>query len=291
VPTGWYLAGDGRWYESAVPPAPGWWLTADARWHPPESAPLWVDDAGAEPWRRSRWGLGDCWWGALAFVVANVAFSIVIAVALVARDGSNALDDLELGAYSIAFATLGNVVAFLGIPWIATRRKGLRSLSADFGLRFRAIDVPIGAGIGIASMIAAAIVGTAIDQSLDAPERTSNMPVESLGSVGQFLAMLLAVGIVTPVIEELFFRGLLYRSLLKRGMRVATAFPIAVLVFTVPHLLAVPEWPGVLSLFASIAVLGTGLNLACHLTGNRLGAGIVAHAVINSAAVILLFAQ
>ena len=91
------------------------------------------------------------------------------------------------------------------------------------------------------------------------------------------------------MIEELFFRGLVYRSLLKRGMRVRSAFPVAVLVFVLPHLLAVPEWPGVVSLFASIVVLGTALNLACHLTGNRLAAGIVAHMVINCTAVIVLY--
>jgi membrane protease YdiL (CAAX protease family) len=43
-----------------------------------------------------------------------------------------------------------------------------------------------------------------------------------------------------------------------------------------------------LSLAGSIGVLGLSFNLACHWAGNRLGAAIVAHMVINGLAVLSL---
>ena len=39
---------------------------------------------------------------------------------------------------------------------------------------------------------------------------------------------------------------------------------------------------------ASIAVLGLAFQLACHVTHRRLGAAIVAHLVVNGAAVLAL---
>ena len=93
-----------------------------------------------DPRRRRRavaqlaWGLGDCGWGALAYLGAG----IVIGVADRRRRTRSAtapatVENLEIGAYAVALSTIGNVLAFLGVPWLASRRKGLRSLAADFG--------------------------------------------------------------------------------------------------------------------------------------------------------------
>jgi membrane protease YdiL (CAAX protease family) len=279
--SGWYQASDGRWYRSVTPPAAGYVLAADGRWYPPHE---WD-----EPWRSSRWGLGEMGMAALVYLVVGIAFSLVVAGVLAASDPDLSIDEVEFGPYSIALLVLVNVLAFAGVPWWATRRKGLASLADDFGLRGGFVDAAIGFGLGIGGLIAAGLVSTVIDKALGADESTSNIPVDSLGNVAEFIVFFLAVGVATPIIEELFFRGLVYRSFLKRGARVPAAITFTTLIFVVPHLPAVTDWPGVLSLFAAIAVLGAVFNLACHITDNRLVAPIVAHMVINGTATLVLY--
>jgi uncharacterized protein len=269
-------------------------LASDNRWYPPNLAAVSADHAkapirsGTHNWIDSRWGFGDVCWGLLAFVVANIAIGVFIAVVLVASNEQN-LNELQLGPYAIAVSILGNVVAFVGVPWLATRTKGLRSLSDDFGLRFRPIDLAVGVGVGLGSLVLATIVRLVLDNLLGAEEQTSNLPIDELNGVGQFVAIFVAVAIVTPIIEELFFRGLLYRTFLKHGTNRTSSITLTTLLFTLPHLLAVPSWPGVAILFGSIAVFGLAFNLACHWTGNRLGASIVAHIVINGTAILALY--
>jgi membrane protease YdiL (CAAX protease family) len=278
--TGWFLADDGRWYRSKQPPATGYWLAADGRWQPPDHA----SDHAAEPWRLSRWGLGDVWWGVLAYIVAG----IVGALAIWAVTGTDQTGD-ETSPYALVAFVGMNAIAVFGVALYATRRKGLRSLRHDFGLAGRWPDVLIGLGLGIAGVIVAAITGFAIDTALGAEEQTSNLPVDALDDFGQFAAFFLAVAIITPIVEELFFRGLVYRSVRKRGRSVARSIFATTIIFVLPHLTAVDSWAASVSLFASIAVLGVTFNLACVWTGNRLAAPIVAHLVVNGLAAVALY--
>ena len=273
--TGWYVASDGQWYRSDLPPAPGYRLGEDGRWRPP----------GAESWRGSGWGLGNAWWGVLAYVVAGLLGSAVFAAVDALTD-----DPLDLdGPVAIAAFVGLNAVAMVGVVGIATYRRGQRSLRADFGLGVRRWDPLIGFGLGFAAMILAGMASYGIDEAFGAEEPTTNVPVDELSSFGSFAVFFVAVAVVTPVVEELFFRGLLYRSLLKRGRSPARAMATTTLLFVLPHLPAVDSWPEVVSLFASIGVLGLAFNLACHWTGNRLAAPIVAHFVVNGLATVALY--
>ncbi len=274
---GWYLANDGQWYQSTTPPAPGYLLARDGRWRPIESA--------SEPWRASRWGLGDVWWGALTYFVAGV----VGAIALVAADGAIAGGVDEEGAMAIAAFVGLNALALIGVISIASRRKGLSSLRKDFGLTMRWWDPLLGLGLGVAALIVAGLVSYGIDTAFGAEEPTSNVPVDELASFRDFAVFFVAVALVTPLVEELFFRGLLYRSLLKRGRTAPRAIAVTTIIFVLPHLPAVESWPEVVSLFASIGVLGLAFNLACHWAGNRLAAPIVAHFLVNGVATVALY--
>ena len=219
-----------------------------------------------------------------------VAASLVLSVGLIAVDalGDGDVTDPDLGPYAISLLVIGNVAAFLGVPWLTTRRKGLRSLRADFGLRFRPVDAAIGVGLGFGGILAAGIVGTAIDTAFDVDETTTNVPVDALDGAGQVIVFFVAVALVTPIIEELFFRGLVYRSFLKRGVSTMGAIVRTTIVFVLPHLTAADDLASLVSLTASIAVLGLAFQIACRVTDGRLGAPIVAHVVVNSAAVIAL---
>lgn len=283
APIGWHQRADGQWVQTAVPPAPGWWLASDLRWYPPKDAA----PAGAE-WRRSWWGLGDVWWGVLVYALASVAASVVLALGLAAANPDVALEDIEFGPYTISIGVLANVLAFAGVPWLASRRKGLGSLAADFGLRVRWVDLAIGLGLGLAALVVGGGVAAGLDAALDADGDASNVPVDDLSGPGQIIAFTLAVAVVTPIIEELFFRGLLHRSLLKRGAGRVLAGVVTTVVFVLPHLLAAPGWPEIVVLAAVITVYGGFFQLACSLTSNRLGAPIVAHAIVNGTAVLVL---
>lgn len=252
-------------------------IDRDGRWGP----------TGTEPWRASRWGIGDAWWALLVYVVGSIVLSVAVLVGAAAASGDD-IADVDLGPYAIAFLVLGNVAAFLGIPWLATRRKGVRSLRSDFGLWLRPIDLAIGLGFGIGGLVGAGIVGTVLDSLLSADETTTNIPVDTLQGVGEIAVFFVAVALVTPVIEELFFRGLLYRSLLKRNMSTWASSVVATAVFVLPHLTAADGVAALVSLAGSIAVLGSAFQLACVATQGRLGAPIVAHVVVNGTAVLAL---
>lgn len=278
--TGWYLADDGEWYASSVAPAPGWELDDFGEW-----GPALAED---EQWRNSRWGFGDFWWGVLAYLIVGLAGSLAIA-GILSADTGEPIDEVEFGAYSTGALVLISATGFFGVPWLATHRKGLRSLARDFGFRARWRDLPIGFGLGIAALILAGLVSTGLDAVLSVDEDTSNVPVDSLDSAGQFVVFLLAVGIVTPIVEEVFFRGLVHRSFLKRGAGAAFSFVWTTVIFVIPHLSAVSTWKNAITLAGAIAALGGMFHLACHLTNNRLAAPIIAHVVVNGTASVALF--
>ena len=273
---GWYQANDGEWYRSGEPPAPGYWLARDGRWYP--AGPT------SEAWHTSQWGLGDVWLGVLAYFVAGI---IALIGALIIDELVGGVD--EDGAITIAAFVALNAVATIGVIWFASHRKGLGSLRADFGLAMRRWDPFVGIGVGLAAVIVAGLASYGIDSAFGADEPTSNVPVDDLTSFRDFAAFFIAVAILTPVVEELFFRGLLYRSLLKRGRSVPRAIATTTALFVLPHLPAVDSWPEVASLCASIGVLGLAFALACHWTGNRLAAPITAHLVVNGLAAVSLY--
>lgn len=277
--SGWYLADDGAWYRSDTPPASGYWIASDGRWYPPAAD----TDTDTEPWRWSNWGFGEAWLGLAAYIVAGFLAVAVVTVAF----GSAASGDA--GPAEIAIFVGANAVAGVGIVWWATQRKGLRSIRDDFGLTSRWFDPLLGLATGLAAVMIAGLVGYGVDSAFGADEPTSNVPVDSLDGPTEFWVFFLAVAIVTPVVEELFFRGLVYRSFLKRGRSTWRAVLSTSAIFVLPHLPAAESWVEVASLFGSIGVLGAAFTLICHWTNNRLTAPIVAHMVVNGLATIALY--
>ena len=83
---------------------------------------------------------------------------------------------------------------------------------------------------------------------------------------------------LSPIVEELFFRGLLQRSLL-RWMGPAPAIALQAGVFAFTHFQKLQ--------FAALFAFGVVLGYLAHRTG-RLGPGIAAHMVFNGAAVLNL---
>ena len=179
-------------------------------------------------------------------------------------------------------------VPLLGAVVFAGRRFGHGSLERDAGLRIRWIDVGVGLLVGL--VLRFAVEGIA-------PTGGSQAGLDGQSAPPPTLALLVAAvgaGLVAPVVEELFFRGLLQRGVsgLVRGgraARIAVAVLVSTPLFVLMHLVAVA--PGA---WAAVAIT-TGLSglvfgLLAAIT-RRLGASIAAHIVFNALGLVFVYAR
>ena len=169
-------------------------------------------------------------------------------------------------------------------------RKGMGSVAQDYGLSLRPWpDIPLGIVAGVASQyLLVPVVEAPLLPFVHHLYSRLGHPAQSLtgdafGTGLVVLAVLVCVG--SPVVEELFFRGLLLRSLLgsfdKSGPRLGPALSIVVtaLVFALVHFEALQ--------FLGLAGFGIVLGLLAWRTG-RLGPSIVAHMAFNTVTIIAI---
>ncbi len=218
-----------------------------------------------------RWGLGDF----LIGVIVGYLLATVVAGLWYAAAG-----DEELSLAGQAASQLGLWTGMVGVALMASRRKGAGRLADDFGLRFRWSDLAIGAVVALAvQLMVLPGIAFLLRPLLGEPEVSG--PVKDLldqaGGV-RFLGLVLSVAVGAPIVEELFFRGLLLRSLQRRfGNGVSVA--LSALAFGLAHGSALPV-DAVVLVMVSLTVFGAILAVLAIRTG-RLGAGIVTHAVFN----------
>lgn len=243
------------------------------------------DGAGGPARREPRWGLGDAAAGFLVgFLVASLAVAVWAAAANVPRNAGAAEQTFGV----VVAGLLGLWVGLAGSPVLASRLKGSGRLSIDFGLSIRPLtDVPIGVAVGLASQLLLVPVlylplhpfVRDLDQRLGQPAR--QLTGSSTGAGFVVIAVLVCVG--APLVEELYFRGLLLRSLDKRlaSLGRVAAPVLSVAVSAVAFGLAHAQSLQLLGLVALGVVLG-----AMAERFGRLGPGIVAHATFNTVAVV-----
>jgi hypothetical protein len=220
------------------------------------------EDEAAPP----RWGIPDA---ALGFVGAYL-LSGMTASLWVARRG------VAEHSFGLAVATVtGLWLGFVGAAVVAARRKGSGSIVRDFGFRLEARDVPLGIAAGLLSQfLLIRLVYLPFGDRVEDLGRDNEAMVDSTHGIAlAVLALLLAIG--APLVEELFFRGLVQRSLVRR-LGPAPGIALGAVVFGATHF----DLLGLLGL----ALFGLVLGVLAHRTG-RLGPSIVAHIVFNAAAV------
>lgn len=193
-------------------------------------------------------------------------------------------DDLPLSLLFIA--QTGLWIGLLGVPLLVTRLKG-RGIVADLGLRMRVHDLWRGGGIGaLVQLIAVPLLYWPILELLDKSASDLEGPARELtdraeGAVGVVL-LILIVGIGAPIVEEVFYRGLFLRALLKRGLPVWAAIAISSTVFGISHLqlLQLP----------ALVLFGIAAGVLAVRSG-RLGPPIAAHLAFNMVTVVALLAS
>jgi membrane protease YdiL (CAAX protease family) len=148
----------------------------------------------------------------------------------------------------------------------------------DFGLAVRPVDVPVGLAGGVAAQIAVSTAYALVSQVADIePDQTARQ-ISAKGSGLAVLALVVLFGLVAPVVEELFYRGLLLRSL-ERSMSGGAALVVSALVFAAIHfeLLLLP------GLFLAGLIFGWLVQRS-----GRLGPGIFAHIGFNSLTIVTM---
>lgn len=228
--------------------------------------------------RPPTWGLGDAAVGWLvALAGGQIAATIVLAVS---GHEPDEFDDLSLGW--MALAQVGLWAGFLGVPWVVARLKG-RGLVADFGLRFKPLDLPVGAFWGaITQLVLIGLLYAPLfwltDISLDEMSEPARDLTERASDPFGVAMLILIVGIGAPIFEEIFYRGLLLRSLERRFGSVWAVVGSG-LVFGLAHFQ--PLQAPALTLFGVVVGILT-------VRYGRLGPAIAAHVVFNMVAVVNL---
>jgi uncharacterized protein len=227
----------------------------------------------------ARWGLGEV---AIAFLAGSVV-SLVLA-GLVQPAGYRPGGGSQVPLQVTAAGLVGLWIGLAGGAILVSRYRGSGHLDSDLGFRLRwPVDLGVGVIAGlVSSYVLVPLLYLPVEQfipslhkRLEAPAKQNTGAVHG-GLEVSVLLLLLAVG--TPVVEELFFRGMLQRALARRfGPVVAVLASSAV--FGVAHFEPL-QLPGLI-------LFGVVLGVLAQRTG-RLGPGMVAHATFNAVTVLTL---
>ncbi|MGB8859794.1 MAG: type II CAAX endopeptidase family protein [Ilumatobacteraceae bacterium] len=211
-----------------------------------------------------------------AYVVGAVLSTIVFSA-------SGAHKASELGPGWLALASSAQWVPMVAAIWFVGSRFGTGSLSADFGLLFRPVDL-VGIPLGVLTqLVLVRLVYLPLESiwpktfTLDKIEQRARSTYDNAHGGGLILLVLVVV-VGAPLVEELTFRGLLQGAFTRRladwiGVVVVAAW------FAVIHFQPV-EIPG---LFVVGLVLG-----ACAVRSGRLGLGVITHLAFNATGLVLV---
>jgi membrane protease YdiL (CAAX protease family) len=265
--------------DPAWPPAPPGWNF----WQPASRG--WALDRAVAETPDAGWSVRLGLYPVLALVAVLLAEA-----ALLAGTGWRPHGLPRYLGFSVAallhYAAALAVIATMG-------RVALRS-SGGWGPAFgwsrpKLIDLALGAGGAVAEYLGRIAVILVLVVAVPAlrGRAESNLDLSGRPTAEIVLLIILAVAIAPPV-EELIFRGVLLRALMRR-IRFWPAALVSSVLFAALHLYEVHTGAAMVLLFASILVFGIGQCLLVRWTG-RLATSITAHAVSNAAAAVLTLA-
>lgn len=218
-----------------------------------------------------RWTLAD----------PLAAYGVSLVLAIVAGSiwvGATGNEELSLGLTAVTL--LAQWTGLLGGTVLASRRRGSGRVAADVGLRLEGRDVLPGIAAGVASQLVLLPllyypVSRLVDD-LDVGQEARELTGLGTGGGLALLALLIVVG--APLVEEIFFRGLLQRTLARR-FGAGWAIGGSAVLFGLTHFQPV--------LLPGLVAFGAVLGLLAHRAG-RLGPAVIAHMAFNAVTVIAL---
>jgi uncharacterized protein len=209
-----------------------------------------------------------------AFLIANIGGAIILSAT-----GYAGTSVADLPLWLIAVLQVPLWVGLAGGAWVVSKRWGTGHLDRDYGLRVEPLDV-LGIPIGILTQLVFVPLLYQLLWFIDTDklsEPAENLTDKARGGIGAILLVLLVV-IGAPVIEELFFRGLLMRSISARWND-GLALVASSILFGLAHfeLIQLP----------ALVLFGLVAGYAAQRTG-RLGPSIFIHVGFNATTVFLL---
>ena len=265
------------WYADPYERFPKrWWDGAAWTSYTADTAVRWDEfSPDAEPRRPApRGSIGI----ALVGYVVGVGLAALIAVLLRAADRPGGrLTELVASQFGLWTGLVGACV-------YVSKRRGTGSMRKDFGWTMKPADIGFGfAGSIVGRVVAAILVSPVAAQfrHVRAPDKTVFEKVASGAGTWTVLVLIVCVG--APIIEELFFRGLL-QSRMVDVAGTGAGIAITATLFGAAHLI---NWQGWVSLLYGLAIVGAGLVLGLmrHVTG-RLGPSTWAHVFFNVQAIV-----
>lgn len=222
------------------------------------------DGVAVEP----RWGIGD----SIISIVGSVVLSAITLVVLMLVH-----TDPNFGG-GLLLALVFPWLALGGYPLLATHLKG-NGPRIDLGLYVSKQHLRLGVVAGLGGLVLAAIVGQITIKILGPVTSTAGELLDTQVGWAKF-AFVLCIVIGAPLVEEIAFRGLLFTSLCKSGVKPVLSVIVSALTFSIFHF--EPQR------LAILFVIGLVLGEVRRRSGS-LVPSIVAHAVNNSPAILLLF--
>ena len=211
-----------------------------------------------------------------AWFVAQILSVIVLSVF-----GETGGADTPIGVLAVVLPVVW--FAYLAVMWFVSERAGTADPVDDFGIRVLPVDL-VGLGIGVlAQLVVVRLVYLPLEAMWPATftddelQRNAEDLVERAAGLTTVVLFVLVV-FGAPIVEELFYRGLLQRSLLARFNDAVVVVGVAAL-FAVIHFRPI-EFPG-------LFMFGLIVGVAAKLTG-RLGMSIMAHIGFNFTGLMLV---
>ena len=212
-----------------------------------------------------------------AWIVAQLVSSLI----LVALSDGDTTTEVSFGVLAVALS--GAWASYLIGMWIASQRAGSGNMIADYGVSFRWVDV-FGLAVGaVAQLVLIRVVYLPLEAlwpDTFTRDRLTENAQDLVDRAGGASTMLLVAVVVigAPVVEELFYRGLLQRSLADRFNEGVVVVGVAA-IFAGVHFRPV-EFPG---LFVFGLILGW-----VALRARRLGPAITIHVGFNLTGLLLV---
>lgn len=231
----------------------------------------------AAPRQGRAWGLGEAVAG---WVVAQVLGAVVGAV-IVSAAGYDLRHTNDFPLWLVAVLQIPLWFGLLGaVLYVGHRGRGVRT---EFGLRVRWPDLPGGAVAGILSqfllvpLVSWPFVVLA-GKKLSDLDKTATALTDKANDPLGIVLLVLIVAIAAPVIEELFYRGLVLGALEDR-IGTWPAVVVSGLIFGASHFNML-ELPALTAFGIVLAVL--------TVKTRRLGPSIAAHVAFNTVTVVAL---
>jgi membrane protease YdiL (CAAX protease family) len=224
---------------------------------------------------RILWGLPDallCWLaGHLGAILASIPIFAILGDADIDKK-------LEFGVLLPA-----QQLAYVLAAVYVSRLKGQRSLGSDFGFRVRRSDAKlllVGAAIELLLTLALWPIISLDPGAKDQQLLTDLKEQQDVATVALFF---LGAVVFAPIVEELLFRGILLRALLRK-FQPTTSILASSVIFALVHFIGDPN---AFRFLPALAGLGAVLAIVTLRTGD-LSQAIFLHAGFNLTTVVIV---